>query len=131
MEELARHRQQVIQGQEQGGAQLDNDQLLGRGERGVQTMGTMSGIRAVVASPPVTHCGAIQVVLAGQFPFRLGGFAQFLADGRCGTRVFMPIQIHRWPVSGWIVATSCGPPVGHCGPLLSRGPAPPWLRIKG
>ncbi len=46
-----------------------------------------------------------------------------------GTRVFMPIQIHRWPVSGWIVATSCGPPVGHCGPLLSRGPAPPWLRI--
>ncbi len=29
IEELARHRQQVIQGQEQGGAQLNDDQLLG------------------------------------------------------------------------------------------------------
>ena len=41
MDKCARHRQQVIQGQEQGFTQLDDDQLLGRGERGVQALGTM------------------------------------------------------------------------------------------
>ena len=49
-------------------------------------MGTLKSIRALVGAPPLTDPGAMQVVRAGQFPFRLGGCALFLAAGEGGTR---------------------------------------------
>ena len=67
IEELARHRQQVIQGQEQGFTQLDDDPFLGRREGRLQAMGTMRRILTVITAPPLAYRGAVQVVLAGQF----------------------------------------------------------------
>jgi hypothetical protein len=54
-----------------------------------QAMGTMRGILTVVAAPPLAHRGAIQVVLAGQFAFRLVGFTPLLVNRGRGPRIFM------------------------------------------
>ncbi len=100
MDKLARHRQQVIPGKEHGVASRDDNPLVGRRQGRRQAMGTMRRVLTVVAPPPLAHRGTIQVVLAGQFARRLGGFAPLLAHRRRGPRIFRPVQIQGSPASG-------------------------------
>ena len=55
----------------------------------MQAMGTMRRILTAIPPPPFAYRGTIQVVLAGQFALRLGGFAQLLTNRGHGARIFM------------------------------------------
>ena len=73
----------------------------------MQAMGTMRRILTAIPPPPFAYRGTIQVVLAGQFALRRGGFAQFLAHRGRGPRIFMQVQIQGSPASGQSLPWSC------------------------
>ena len=74
VDELAGHRQQVIQGQREGLTQRHHLLLLGRAERGVEPLGAVRGIFHPLALALFRNRVTVEVVSLGQFPVahRLG-----------------------------------------------------------
>ena len=68
MDELTGHRQQVIQGQQEGLTQRHHHRFLGRAERGVEPLGAVRGIFHPLALAPFRNRVTVEVVSFGQFP---------------------------------------------------------------
>ena len=94
VDELAGHRQQIVQRQQQNLAQRHHHLLLHRAQGGVNPVRTVRRILTGFAPPPFPHGGAIQVVFARQFALRFRRGAQFLTNRGGGASVAMQVQIH-------------------------------------
>ena len=66
IDEFARHRQQVVQGQQQHAPELNNEHFLGRCQRRMQRVWTVRPILRIGAAFPLSGCGNRDVVLVGQ-----------------------------------------------------------------
>ena len=80
IDEIPRDGQQVVRGQQQRRAQLDDDGFLRRRERGAQGVGTVGAVFGAVAFLPLADGLARDVVPTGQLGLRLSRFPDFLAD---------------------------------------------------
>ena len=79
IDELPRDGQQVVRGQQQRRAQLDDDGFLRWRKRGAQGIGTVGAVFDAVALLPLADGLARDVVTTGQLGLRLSRFPDFLA----------------------------------------------------
>jgi len=86
MEETMNDRQQVVQGQQQGFAQTDDDRFLLRGQGGMDAMGSVRGVLDRIALAPFADGVTMNAVFPGQNRGRQLGVLDLPADfkGWCG-----------------------------------------------
>ena len=82
-EELTRDGQQIIQRQQQGPAQIDNNGLLFRRQAGLQPMGGVGAIRGVLAMFPFVHRAFADAIAFGQDTRTVRARGNLGANQRC------------------------------------------------
>lgn len=83
-DEFAGDDQEIVQGQQQKAAQLDDDELLERTERGAKLVRPVAAIEHTVTRAPFVHGRLGDVVAPGEYRRGLGGRLDFRADSRRG-----------------------------------------------
>jgi hypothetical protein len=95
MDKLPDYREQVVQGQQQGLTQGDGHGLLGRREGGLQPMGAVGAVGAVLAAAPLAHRRLAQGVTACELCGRQGRLAPLPPDRRGRAGILVQVQLHR------------------------------------